>query len=116
MPRYVLFAARDGDVFREESEQPQEEAALAWAAERISAEFGLERLRPDFDEVVGNCDGVLLEPEDDPLDKFAEEWAIAQTRVLSALEKHYGSRLKKERSACLYALVDLANALRPDQP
>lgn len=62
MPKYMLFAARDGHVLRDESFQDDVAAAEAWAAMRIADEFDLkDQQRRDYGKAIAECDGVLLE-------------------------------------------------------
>jgi hypothetical protein len=112
MPKWALFAARDGDVFRDEIVLQSEDAANAWAASRLADEFDLDdEARYDLDEAFSNCDGVLLEVATlQPIATILERWAVAQTGMLSALGAELEDELSKERAACSKALAELAEA------
>ena len=69
MPRYQLFAARDGDTFRDEMSLPTLHAAKNWASERLMEEFNLSHmLGSQYDELIAETDGVRLEVR--PCDQF----------------------------------------------
>lgn len=62
MPRYQLFAARDGDTFSDEMSLPDLHAAKNWASEKLMEEFDLGHMHgSQYDELVAETDGVRLE-------------------------------------------------------
>lgn len=114
MQKYVLFAARDGDVIRDDSVQDDDEAAELWAAQRIGDEFNLSEIaRNDFYEALAECDGVSLERDSTQiLDDVVVTWAVSQLSFLEKVDKCYGGLPSRERNECKGALMELAAALR----
>lgn len=112
MPKWALFAARDGDVFRDEITLQSEESARGWAASRLADEFGLDdNARFDLDEAFGHCDGALLEVAScQPVAAILEKWATSQLGVLEIIGEELGEDIRAERRACNEALVRLAEA------
>lgn len=111
MRKFDLFAARDGDVFRDSCVCRTDEAALRWAAARIIAEFELIDTPVDFDEVRGECDGVLVDSPSDPTEELIRDWSLSQVGMLSAFSAYLGPRFKDQRDRCALALIELAQAV-----
>lgn len=112
MPRWALFAARDGDVFRDEIDLNTEEAAQAWAASELAREFKLEGdARYDLDEAFAQCDGGFLELSSwQPVNSILQSWAKSQVNFLNDLGVELNEELREERKACKEALHRLSVA------
>lgn len=61
MPRFLLFAARDGEVHEAIGSHPDVAAAERWATAQIVTAFSLDDPEIiDFADAVGETDGVAL--------------------------------------------------------
>lgn len=85
MPRYSLTSPRDGDLFSDVAEQPDDVAAADWAKLRIAEFFALDSVRFDgFDDIVTETDGTrLTELPPDPIGESAIDLLGASQRLVT---------------------------------
>lgn len=117
MPRFELFAARDGDTFTDISIQPDFDTAEIWAKGRIIEAFDLGHLKDlDYDEIVADIDGVnldILPP--DPIGTFLIDWLTTQAQLIEPLRKHFDGKFAKEFRSYRGGILDLILAIQNEQ-
>lgn len=112
MPRYLLFAARDGDTLRSAAMHPDEVAAQSWAGREIVREFCLEQVdQDDFEAVLAETDGVILE-EVSPDVRLALQITVAQLSVVSAVADHLSGSFDEEVKSWRRGILSLIMALQ----
>ena len=117
MPRFELFAARDGDTFTDMSIQPDFDAAEAWAKVRIIEAFDLGHLKDrDYSEIVAETDGVNLDMlPPDPVGTFLLDWLMTQAQLIEPLRRHFDGKFSREFRSYRGGILDLILAVQNEQ-
>lgn len=117
MPHYELFAARDGDTFKDAAVHPDWESAENWAGNRIITAFGLSHLaKCEYDQIVAETDGVFLDIlPSDPVGAFLQDWLMAQAQLIDPLMKHFSGKFTPQFRSYQGGILDLILALQRDQ-
>lgn len=116
MPRFQLFAARDGETINDVVVLPDYDAAEVWAAGRMVDCFDLDNLKnATYTEVVAETDGVeLYTIHTDPMDEFVVDWLAAQLHAVGAIGQHLEDRFPKQFRSCRGGILDLLLAVRDE--
>ena len=116
MPRYQLFAARDGDTFIDISNQPDIEAAELWAKGQIVEAFGIQHLHDcDYDEIVAETDGVNLDVLlPDPVAAFVMNWLMTQAQLIEPLLAHFNGKFAPQLRSYRGGILDLFLAVQQE--
>ncbi len=112
MPRYLLVAARDGDLISETAECPNDEAAEGWAFGTLVERFGLGEFEfDDLEEAIAETDGYDLSiiPAD-PVVSAAERMLGASVKLFEGVDPSHFDRETFGNYA--HAAIALARALQ----